>query len=216
MEPASILSFLAITALLIVTPGADMALISRAAMRRGQLGAFSAMLGINCASLLWTLLAAAGLVALAETVPFASIALMATGAAYMGYVGTKDIRSGMAARSGSRQTVDETLGRETGFSLFRNGFFVNITNPKIGLYYATVLPNFISQGANPGKYIALMGITHNILGFAWFMTFSALLIRGANLLGSQTAKAYITLVTGAALVTFSAVAFYYLASRVVS
>ncbi len=212
MDQANILSFLAITILLIVTPGADMALITGATIKRGQFGALMVMLGINSASILWTILAAVGFVALANAVPFANQALMGVGALYMGYVGIKDIRSGLRLRRGGSGQNDAGLS-ETNVELFRKGFLVNISNPKIGLYYATVLPNFLQTGVDQGKYILLMGITHNILGFLWFMTFAALLTRGANLLSSQRARSMITIATGCALVLFAGLALYYLAIR---
>ncbi len=86
---------------------------------------------------------------------------------------------------------------------------MNATNPKIGLYYATVLPNFLSKDAWQGLYITMMGLTHNVLGFCWFMTFAFLLNRGVKMFDERHARANITLVTGLALVAFCLVALFY-------
>lgn len=192
--------------LLIATPGADMALISRAAMRRGQFGAFCAMIGINCASVLWTILAAAGFVAAVNAIPFATSVLLIIGALFMGYVGILDLKSGFAARKIHTENGNQDIGNETNFQLFQKGFFVNVTNPKIGLYYATVLPNFLTSESNQGAYIIAMGATHNILGFLWFMSFAFFLIKGTNFFGTPKAKANVTIFTGFALITFCVLA----------
>lgn len=209
MEPASLVSFLGITILLILTPGSDMALISRATLRKGQLGAFSAMIGINCASLMWTLFAAVGFVAIVTALPLAMDFLLAVGGLYMGYIGIIDLKKGVSLWKGGGNSSAAPDEKETTLDLFKKGFVVNATNPKIGLYYATVLPNFLTGTANKGAYIAGMGITHNVLGFCWFMTFAYLLNNGLKLFGSEGAKAIITMLTGAALLCFSIAALYY-------
>lgn len=78
-----------------------------------------------------------------------------------------------------------------------------MTNPKIGLYYATVLPNFLTAEINQGAYIIAMGAAHNVLGF---MLFAFFLIKGTSLFGNQRTKANITVLTGVALITFCGLA----------
>lgn len=208
MNYPNIISFVAITILLIVTPGSDMALIARSTVSQGQMGALAAMLGINLASITWTILAIIGFVALVNTVPYANTVLMLIGAIYMGNIGVKDIERAIKARR--NRSVNEKIEAfsETKFQLFKKGLLVNASNPKIGLYYVTVLPNFIKTETNQGLYIFYMGLTHNILGFIWFMSFAFLLRKGANLMGGQS-KEIITLLTGISLIAFSATAIYY-------
>jgi threonine/homoserine/homoserine lactone efflux protein len=119
MDYVGVLPFLAITVLLIVTPGSDMALISRATMRRGQRGALAAMLGINLASVTWTILAAIGFVAIVKALPFANAVLLTVGALFMGYIGIKDIKVGMALKRGAGQSRVTAIGDETYAQLFR-------------------------------------------------------------------------------------------------
>lgn len=211
MDAISILSFLGITILLILTPGLDMALITRATIQRGQIGAFSAMLGINCASITWTLFAVIGLVALVNNIPHATTVLLTIGALYMGYVGIKDLQKAGSIRKQNADARGENVVYDSNAQLFKKGFIANATNPKIGLYYATVLPNFIVSGKNQGLYVFLMGLTHNILGFIWFMLFAFILTKGTNILGTKSTKANITLATGVALLAFSAVSLYFIA-----
>lgn len=208
MDYSNIISFVTITILLIVTPGSDMALIARSTVSQGQMGALAAMLGINLASITWTILAIIGFVALVNTVPYANTALMLIGAIYMGNIGVKDIKSAVKARRNKSENEKIETFSETKFQLFKKGLLVNASNPKIGLYYVTVLPNFIKTETNQGLYIFYMGLTHNILGFIWFMSFAFLLRKGANLMGGQS-KEIITLLTGISLIAFSATAIYY-------
>ena len=97
---------------------------------------------------------------------------MLIGALYMGWVGYKDIKGGLVARKDIGKFSEQSVNDESYYELFKKGFLVNISNPKIGLYYATVLPNFLAVDMNHGKYIVFMGITHNVLRFCWFMLFA--------------------------------------------
>jgi threonine/homoserine/homoserine lactone efflux protein len=204
----SFFGFLLITILLVVTPGADMALITRASMRGGVKSAFFTQLGITIASMIWACLAAAGVMALIEANPFSKVILMIVGAAYMIYIGVKDIVAGRVAWMKGTGTFD-ALPEQSPWTLLQNGFLVNITNPKVGLYYATVLPNFVPASGNPSLYIVVLGLVHCIVGFTWFMLYSVLLGRGLNLFKHPNTKSVITILTGIALITIGLIAFRY-------
>lgn len=107
MNYPNIISFVAITILLIVTPGSDMALIARSTVSQGQMGALAAMLGINLASITWTILAIIGFVALVNKVPYANTVLMLIGAIYMGNIGVKDIERAIKTRR--NRSVNEKI-----------------------------------------------------------------------------------------------------------
>jgi threonine/homoserine/homoserine lactone efflux protein len=186
-----------------------MALITRAALKQGQFGAFSAMMGINLASVIWTILAAMGFVVLMRTIPHADSFLLVVGGLFMGYIGIKDLKSGFAMKNAGAGQQKKEVSAESNGELFRKGFIVNATNPKIGLYYATVLPNFLTSNENQEFFILGMGLAHNILGFCWFMTFAYFLVRGLKLFGTASARSNITIITGIALMIFSFTALYY-------
>ena len=152
MDQINWISFLTITVLFIVTPGPETALISGTAIQRGQYNALWVMLGVNCSSVLWAVLAAVGFVAMATTIPLASKALMGFGALYLAYAGIMNLRRGLALKL-AQSTDSIVVVNETNIQLFARGFILDITNPEVGLYYATVLPNFIRSDANLGTYI---------------------------------------------------------------
>lgn len=198
MDQLNWISFLAITVLFIVTPGPETALITGTAIQRGRYSALWVMLGVNCSSILWAVLAALGFAAMATTIPLASKALMGLGTLYLAYVGIMNLRRGLALKR-AQSTDSVVVVKETNIQLFARGFILDITNPEVGLYYATVLPNFIRSDANLGTYIFILSLIENALSFLWFIIFTTVLIRGANILGGRNAHSTITIVTGAAL-----------------
>lgn len=210
MEFNQLIAFLILTALLTLTPGADTAFIASSTMKRGMAGAFIAMLGVSVALFIWTILVAIGFVALVTKFPFANKMLIAVGAFYMGYIGVKDIQLGLALRNNLTIISPQILQIEPLFALFKKGFITNMTNPKIGFYYATVLPTFISEDSSKGYYIIFMGLIHILMGFVWLMTFAFLLIKGADVFGAEKTKANMTLLTGFFLIIFAVLSLLFL------
>jgi len=73
------------------------------------------------------------------------------GAAYLVFLGIKALRS--------RPPVEATARLNGGSPtwLFRDGFLVALLNPKTGLFFAALLPQFISPGASPFGQSLVLG-----------------------------------------------------------
>ena len=214
MDQINWISYLAVTVLFILTPGPEMALISGAAIQRGQYGAFLVILGVNCSSILWAVLAAVGFVGMATAIPLATEILTSVGALYLAYAGITSLRTELTLKRAQSSGCIVAV-KETNFQIFARGFVLDITNPQVGLYYATVLPNFVRSGVDQGKYILIMGLIENALSFLWFMIFAAVLVQGANVLRAPRALSTITIITGGALTGCSGLTIYSLLSGLI-
>jgi len=158
-----------------IVPGLDTALVLRSALTQGRGHAFATALGINTGVLLWGAAAAVGVSALLTASHLAFTVLRYAGAAYMLWFGVSMI---IKARRGDGVEVSERAGDGGLGRAWLRGTLTNLLNPKIGVFYVALLPQFIPPQAPPLAMGLLLALVHNLEGMAWF----TLLILGTDLL----------------------------------
>ncbi len=202
MDP-QVVAFFGIAALLTVTPGPDMALVTKNALSDGRRAAFFTTLGIMGGLLVWGVASAIGVAAVLATSAEAFTVLKFVGAAYLLYLGARAIAT---ARHGSGVVTEVSTERSAGGlvdrSAFRQGFLSNLFNPKIAVFYTTFLPQFISPG-DPAvlKSLLLAGI-HALQGLAWLTFYAWLVTRAGDVLRRPNIRAAMGRITGIVLVGF--------------
>jgi threonine/homoserine/homoserine lactone efflux protein len=138
VDPPRYLAFLGAMAILAATPGPSNLFAIANGMSRGRKAVLLGVAGMNTATLIWYLAAALGLGALALAFPQAVKALIVVGALYLVWLAIKSVRSGFAEDGGlGHATVHVTR------SAYWDSFLVQITNPKILLFFGAVLPPFL-------------------------------------------------------------------------
>jgi threonine/homoserine/homoserine lactone efflux protein len=163
--------YLGAVVLLSATPGPNVLYVTTRAIRFG-FGA--AMLGMaGCLLALAVLLAAsvAGVSAFMLAVPAAFEALKYAGAAYLIFLGIQAWRAPVADLAPTTASPRETVSR---WSLFRGGFLVGISNPKLLVFAAAFFPQFIAPDAPwlaqfallVATFIAIEACTYVTLGLS--------------------------------------------------
>jgi threonine/homoserine/homoserine lactone efflux protein len=191
----SILAFVGIATLLTILPGADMALVAKVTLLDGRRAAFFTSLGI-CAGLpIHATASALGLSLILATSAEAFTVVKFVGAGYLTYLGIRTIRDSL------RPTVDPQVAAARsrgGATAFAQGWLSNVLNPKVALFYLTLLPQFISPGDNVlAKSLLLAGI-HAVLGLVWLPLYAYAIDRiGALVRG---ARRWLERLSGAALI----------------
>jgi threonine/homoserine/homoserine lactone efflux protein len=152
-------AFIAISALLIIAPGLDTALITRNALLHGRRAAVATALGVNTGMLVWTVATAAGLAALVRASALAFTMLKVAGAAYLIWIGVATLiasRRRAEAEGQAPSPARRTIAPRTGY---RQGLVCNIANPKAAVIFTSLLPQFVS-GHHPSAllFLALGGI----------------------------------------------------------
>lgn len=155
---STLLAFVPVAALLTVTPGTDTMLVLRTAGIGGARPAVLAALGIALGCLVWGLAVALGLGALLVASPSAFGLLRVVAALYLGWIGAN-----LWLRS---HHAGEATPAQAG-TAFRRGLLTNLLNPKVGVFYVTLLPQFLPPGSNVGAGLLLAGI-HVALTLVWF------------------------------------------------
>lgn len=159
-----LLLFIAAGWLLNLTPGPDVLYIVRHALRSGARAGIVAGLGITAGCFVHIAAAAVGVGALLAASAAAFNALKWLGAAYLLYTGLRLL----FARSGASPLgqVAEQLGPLEPANLrrvFLGGFWTNVLNPKVALFFLAFVPQFIAPGTqNTALVFVLLGVLFNL------------------------------------------------------
>ena len=198
------IAFLGIAALLTIIPGADTALVTKNAIARGRTAAFLTTFGICLGCLCHATASALGLsVVLRESARVYEWVKLA-GAAYLVYIGTrslwgarKEIPAGAPAGFANSNGARAGLVRS-----FSEGLFTNLLNPKVAIFYLTLLPQFIAPGESVlRKSLFLAGI-HVLMGLVWLCSYAMLLDKMSAILTRPAVRRRLEAFTGAVLVGF--------------
>ena len=194
------LAFAGIAALLTITPGADMALVTKNALSGGSRAALATTVGIVTSIMAWAAASALGVAAVLAASGTAFTVLKLVGAAYLIFLGLQAIWG--TRRRGALYSEPEISagdGRAEA-SAFRQGLVTNLLNPKIAVFYTTLLPQFIVPG-DPVllKSLLLAGI-HNLMGLVWLTAYATLVTRAGDVLRRPRIKRALDRVTGGVLI----------------
>lgn len=199
------IGFLAVAALLTVTPGADMALVTRTVLQGGRRAAFATTLGICLGCAVHALASSLGLSVILSRSPDLFRGVQALGAAYLLWLGgraLREARAGGVVASGAtgKSAGDPTLGSLTWRRAFVDGLVTNVLNPKVAAFYLTFLPQFVPAGAPPLSYCLMLSGLHIATGFLWLVCYASALERLQAALAGGSVRRRLQQLTGIALI----------------
>jgi threonine/homoserine/homoserine lactone efflux protein len=158
--PASIGLFAVAALALLLIPGPAVLYIVSRSLEQGRLAGLVSNLGIHAGTMVHVVAASLGLSALLMTSALAFAAVKYLGAAYLIWLGLRRILGPEATPDASRSAV-----RRDYLQLVRDGFIVNLFNPKTALFFLAFLPQFadVSRG-HVATQIAFLGLLFVALG----------------------------------------------------
>ena len=193
------LAWVALSALIIATPGPDTALIIRNALAGGPRASTMSALGVAVGILAWATAATLGVGVLLERSSTAFTILKLAGAAYLFYLGARSLLA-KPPRDESQVPCAATLGDR---SAWGQGLLSNLLNPKTGAFFVTVMPQFMLPG-DPAIRLVLMVATFEVMLLVWLVAYGHVVARlGRSGLGSRV-RAFMTKVTGVVLIGLGA------------
>lgn len=195
-----LLSFLAVSAAVIATPGQDTALTIRNTLVGGRSAGISTAIGVSLGQAVWAFSTALGLVALLVAAGPVFEVLKLAGAGYLIFLGLQSIYAAFRPATPGQRDVDRAGGSSGAQAALRQGIFSNLANPKMAVFFASLLPQF-TPTAEPGFVdLAALGIVFCIMTFFWLTAYACIVSRAGDVLRRPKVRRFLEGVTGAALV----------------
>jgi len=182
-------AFFGISVLVIVTPGQDTALTIRNSLLGGRRAGIFTALGVSSGQALWALATSAGIAALIVAFEPAFIALKLAGAAFLVYLGAQAL---LSAVRGATPKQDSSRRR----SPFRQGLISNLGNPKMAVFFTSLLPQFGSS------FFALfaLGLVFCTMTLVWLTAYAFAVAKAGDVLRRPSIRRAFDALLGAVLV----------------
>ncbi|MGZ8694809.1 MAG: LysE family translocator, partial [Gaiellaceae bacterium] len=190
-------AFLAVAVVVIVTPGQDTALTIKNTLAGGRRAGALTALGVSAGQALWTLAASAGLAALLIASEPLFLALRIAGAAYLLVLGAQALLAALRRRPVEHGTA--RAGAMRGRVAFRHGALSNLGNPKMAVFFTSLLPQF--GGASFAALLGL-GLLFCAMTLAWLSAYSVVVARAGDVLRRPAVRRALDAIVGIVLVAF--------------
>ena len=201
MIDTQLIAFAGVSLLLAVTPGPDMAVVTKNALAHGRRGVVLTTSGIAFALVIWVTATAVGLSALLRTSGELLVALKLIGACYLAYLG---IRTLVESRSRPPDLLAGIPPAASAHAVFRQGFLSAISNPKLGVFFVTFLPQFVLPGQQVLPRLLLLGVTFAVIGWIWMNVYGLFVTRLRSVITAPRVRQWMQRVTGVVLLGFGA------------
>ena len=210
-----IAAFLVVAALIVITPGPDMALVASNALNRGRNAALLTVAGVCTGLLVWTAASAAGIVAVLNASAVAFTVVKLAGAAYLVALGAAALVSAIRrrpdlaapqarARTARARTARARAARARTVRLtgppFRQGVLCNLLNPKIAVLFTSLIPQFVTRGPEAAWQSAALAGIFVAMGAFWLTGFALAASATSGFLRHPRVQRAQRAVTGTALV----------------
>ena len=157
-------AFSILATILVLIPGLDFTLVVKYATTKSKKSAVAVMLGITSGLFVWGAFASLGVSAILQTSEFAFNALKIAGVVYMLWMGV-----GFIWNSFKNAPHTETeLSIKSDRRVFTRGLLSNLLNPKAGVFYISVLPQFIPRASNHLLAGLILTSIHAVITVVYF------------------------------------------------
>ena len=167
IDAHQLVMFIAAGWLLNLTPGPDVLYIVTNALKSGTRAGIVAGLGITAGCFVHIFAAAVGVGALLATSATAFTVLKWVGAAYLMWMGVRMLLSKPGADNGNTAALAAAQAAPVQHTplrkVFLGGFWTNVLNPKVAIFFLAFVPQFIAPGTdNKALAFVLLGVLFNI------------------------------------------------------
>ena len=136
IDSQTLLVFFSTAMLLALAPGPDNLFVIAQSAQNGRTAGFAVTLGLCTGLIGHTMAVAFGLAAIVRASAMAFTILKGVGALYLLYLAWQAWRAGSVAEN------TEDSPALSGRALYRRGIVMNLTNPKVSLFFLAFLPQF--------------------------------------------------------------------------
>jgi threonine/homoserine/homoserine lactone efflux protein len=201
---AHLLAFTAVVAVLTISPGPDVAVVVRMSLA-GRARGIACGFGIVTGCFVWGVASAVGISALLTASTLLYNVLRIAGALYLCVLGVQAWRSRSSPAAPAPAGPVPSVGGGM-WAAFRTGLITNVLNPKVGVFYLSLLPAFVPAGVAVLPATLLLVSIHAALGVLWLSLIATTVDRARDWLSRVRIRRVMDRITGGALVGFGVAA----------
>ncbi len=197
---AHLLVFIGVAAIVILVPGPDTAVVTKNLLVHGRQAALGTSLGISAGLSVWTIAAAIGVASVVRASAIAFTVLKLIGALYLIWLGIQALRAARHAAAGeptARSASRRPIGARGGF---RQGLLSDLANPKIGVFFTSLLPQFVDPGRPVLLPFLALGGVFVVMTILWLSIYCLIAARAAQTLQRPRVSAALDRITGTVLI----------------
>jgi len=196
----SFLAFIGISLLVIVTPGPDTAMTVRNTLLGGRAGGLSTALGVATGQAIWALATSVGVVTLLVASEPVFNAVKFAGAAYLVFLGGQALLAAWRGTARSQTATLASVRRLSPRAGFVQGLLSDLGNPKIAVFFSSLLPQFAPQQGDVFMTLVSLGFVFCVMTFAWLSFYAVAIARLGALLQRSAIRRTLDAVMGTVLV----------------
>jgi threonine/homoserine/homoserine lactone efflux protein len=228
MLDSNFLAYCGVAALLVLSPGATMAVVADAAVAAGRRAGLWTVAGVIAANSSLALASAFGLAAVVHRFPRLLTVLSVVGGLYLAWLGVKALRRAFGPGDTGPKPCAATERESTGpkpcaageghsvsgvcterdsvsaqrgrASRVARGLITNYSNPSVVLFYTVVVPQFIRPTESFVPRYLLLGGTHVGMALVWLCAFAISVGTLAERMTRPAVRRTMDAITAAALV----------------
>ena len=192
MSLESLSAFIVASVLLSIAPGPDNIFVLTQSALHGQRSGILVTLGLCTGLIVHTTAVALGIAAIFQTSVVAFTVLKAVGALYLAYLAWQAFRA-------STHKIDSSASNlHSNGALYRRGIIMNVTNPKVSIFFLAFLPQFASPENGPiAPQIFLLGGIFIVVALVIFSAIALLAgVLGRWLHSSPRVQVYLNRIAG--------------------
>ncbi|ODB83811.1 LysE family translocator [Candidatus Thiodiazotropha endoloripes] len=156
-------AFITVSFVLCLAPGPDNIFVLTQSALYGRVKGYLVTLGLCTGLIVHSLVVALGFAALLKTSPIAITLLKVIGAGYLSYLGWLSLNAAQNSLTSSESVSLSPL------QLYRRGIIMNVTNPKVTIFFLAFLPQFTNpQQGQAAQQIMLLGSLFILITFVTF------------------------------------------------
>ncbi|MCV6637854.1 LysE family translocator [Candidatus Albibeggiatoa sp. nov. NOAA] len=197
----TIITFVVASSLVTLAPGPDNLFVLTQSMLHGRKVGLIVTLGICTGLIFHTTAVAFGLAVLFQSSAIAFTILKIVGAIYLVYLAWK----ALTAKVSNQEDVAGVKSTVNLRQLYLRGMLMNISNPKVSIFFLAFLPQFVDVNAGSVTYQSL--ILGSLFTVATFIIFSSIALLAAKLsnwfTGSPTVQLALNRIVGVMFLGFA-------------
>ena len=196
--PTEFWSFVAVAALIVIVPGADMALVARNTLAGGRSAGFRTATGTLLGLGVHAGAALVGLSVVIATSAAAFNLVRLVGASYLVWLGLQTL---WATREGvpPGESSMRSLPRGADAPLVQ-GMVTSVLNPKLAAFFLSFLPQFVDVSRPATPQILLLAVTFIAMGAIWLVMYVVAVDRLSGVLGRPAVRKWMDRLIGTTLI----------------